>query len=67
MKHTGFFVLIPTLCLALLMALLSFANPAMAAGQQATGAAGRPGRDITASSCSKCHSLANITSQRKGS
>src|ERR1700729_1328323 len=66
MKYTGLFVFFPTLCLALLMADLSFANPVMAAGQQATGepAAG-PGRDITASTCSKCHSLANITSQRK--
>jgi competence protein ComEA len=66
MKYTGLFVFFPRLCLALLMADLSFANPVMAAGQQATGElpAG-PGRDITASTCSKCHSLANITSQRK--
>src|SRR6202041_1871486 len=60
------FVFVPTLCLALLMGNLSFANPVMAAGQQATSElpAG-PGRDITVSTCSKCHSLANVTSQRK--
>src|SRR6202789_3495632 len=66
MRYAGLFVFFPTLCLALLMGDLSFANPVMAAGQRATGElpAG-PGRDITASTCGKCHSLANITSQRK--
>src|SRR6201986_5221718 len=64
MKYTGH--LFPTLCLALSMAVLSFANPVMAEGQQATsGLPPGPGRDITVSTCSKCHSLANITSQRK--
>jgi mono/diheme cytochrome c family protein len=66
MRYAGLFVSFPALCLALLMADLSFANPVMAAGQQAAGELppGR-GRDIMASTCSKCHSLANITSQRK--
>src|SRR3984885_3087442 len=66
MRYAGLFAFVPTLCLALLMGNLSFANPVMAAGQQATSElpAG-PGRDITASTCSKCHSLANVTSQRK--
>jgi alcohol dehydrogenase (cytochrome c) len=66
MRYAGLFVFFPTLCLALLIGDLSFANPVMAAGQQAASElpAG-PGRDITASTCSKCHSLANVTSQRK--
>src|ERR1700744_5942333 len=66
MKYIGLFVFFPTLCLALLIADLSFANPVMAAGQQATGELPPgPGRDITASTCGKWHSLANIPSQRK--
>lgn len=66
MRYARFFALFLTLGLALLLRNLSFDNTIMAAGQQATDlpTAG-PGRDVMVSTCSKCHSLANITSQHK--
>ena len=40
-----------------------FRQPRDGSGQQASnGLPAGPGRDLTASTCSKCHSLANITS-----
>jgi alcohol dehydrogenase (cytochrome c) len=71
MKYVTLFAFLPTFCLALLIKDLSVVKPIMAAGQQAPGqqAAGQlpagPGRDLTASTCTKCHSLANVTSQRQ--
>ena len=51
--------------LTLLTADLSLVSPVQAAGQQAAGQLPPgPGRDTTVSTCSKCHSLANVTSQR---
>src|ERR1700761_7417889 len=66
MRFVRFFAFFLTLCLALLIRDLSSGNTLLAAGQEATGQlpAG-PGRDVMASTCSKCHSLANITSEHK--
>ena len=66
MRFAKIFVFLLTLCLAVLVRDLSFDNTIMAAGQQAGAElpAG-PGRDVTASTCSKCHSLANITNDRQ--
>jgi alcohol dehydrogenase (cytochrome c) len=66
MRFAKIFVFLLALCLALLVTDLSSNNTIMAAGQQAGAElpAG-PGRDITVSTCSKCHSLANITSQHQ--
>ena len=66
MRFARVFVFLPVLCLTLLVRDLSFSSTVMAAGQEAAAQlpAG-PGRDITVSTCSKCHSLANITSQHK--
>ena len=62
MRYAGRLGFFPTLGLALL---IGSTNPVMAAGQQAgSELPPGPGRDITASTCSKCHSLANVTSQR---
>jgi alcohol dehydrogenase (cytochrome c) len=66
MRFARFFAFLPVLCLTLLVRDLSFNSTIMAAGQEAAAQlpAG-PGRDTTVSTCSKCHSLANITSQHK--
>jgi alcohol dehydrogenase (cytochrome c) len=45
----------------LLMLCPALANAQQAAAQLPSG----PGSELTASTCSKCHSLANVTSQRK--
>src|ERR1700761_6095676 len=53
-------------CVTLLATNLAFNTTSVALAQQAASPlpAG-VGRDVTMSTCSKCHSLANITSQRK--
>ncbi len=67
MRYAGLaFRFIPRLSLALLAGHLLFVHPVLAAGQQAAGELPPgPGRDLTASTCSKCHSLANVTSLRQ--
>src|SRR6201996_6431495 len=64
MKCSRFLIL--TLCYFPLITGLWFSTSAQAvAEQEASQMAAGPGRDITVSTCSKCHSLANVTSQRK--
>src|ERR1700749_4063283 len=53
-------------CGVLLAATFSSGSLMVASAQQSpTSLPAGPGRDVTVSTCSKCHSLANITSQHK--
>jgi alcohol dehydrogenase (cytochrome c) len=45
--------------------LVLLTGSSLASAQQANQLPPGPGRDVTATTCSKCHSLANITSQHK--
>ena len=66
MRYAGLFVFFPRFALRCWWGICLSPTPSWQRGSKRPASCRPdPGRDITASTCSKCHSLANITSQRK--